>query len=78
MHFPISNIAKVQPVQSPSNSELLMNCFVFSHLDYCNYLLPCLGQAALARLQLVQNAAASLLIRSRHSCHLQPYVLPKG
>lgn len=41
-------------------------------IDYCCSLYTCLNQSSLHRLQLVQNAAARLLSRSKKSCHMTP------
>ena len=53
-------------------ARTIVNAFVVSRLDYCNGLLA--GQPAyqLRRLQLVQNAAARLIVGIRRSEHISP------
>ncbi len=47
-----------------SNEEMLINAFMTTRLDYCNSLLGgCSGR--LNKLQMVQNAAARVLTRTR-------------
>ncbi len=68
----LRNIAKIRCISSSADLELLIHTFIFSHLDYCNSLYTCLSQAALNRLQLVQNAAARLLTRTSRQSHITP------
>ena len=45
---------------------------ISSRLDYCNSLFTCLNKTSIDKLQLVHNAAARLLTRSKKSCHITP------
>ncbi len=46
--------------------------FISSHLDYCNALFSSLNHRNLSRLQLLQNAAARLLTRTKLYHHITP------
>ena len=49
-----------------------VHAFISSRLDYCNSLFTCLNKTSIDKLQLVHNAAARLLTRSKKSCHITP------
>lgn len=55
----------------------ISNVFIFSHLDYCNSLFTCIYHTSQTLLQLIQNAAARLLIRtgkrSPHHCNFRVF-----
>ena len=70
--FHLSNIAKLRSIVSHNELEMIIHAFISSRLDYCNSLFTCLNKSSIARLQLIQNAAARLLTRSRRSCHITP------
>lgn len=70
--FHLRKIAKLRPIVSHAELEMIIHALVSCHLDYCNSLFTCLSKASLDRLQTVQNAAARLLTRSRKSCHITP------
>ncbi len=50
---------------SMSNAETLIHAFMTSRLDYCNALLGDCSARLINKLQLVQNAAARVLTRTR-------------
>uniref|UniRef100_A0A673GVL3 WD repeat-containing protein 26 n=1 Tax=Sinocyclocheilus rhinocerous TaxID=307959 RepID=A0A673GVL3_9TELE len=52
--------------------EKVIHAFITSRLDYCNSLYFCLSQLSIARLQMVQNAAARLLTRAKKTDHITP------
>ncbi len=56
---------------SMSNAEMLINMFMTSRLDYCNYLGGC-SACLINKLQMVQNAAARVLTRTRNYDHISP------
>lgn len=70
--FHLRNIAKLRSIISHAELEMSVHAFISSRLDYCNSLFTCLSKASVDRLQLVQNAAARLLTRSKKSCHITP------
>ncbi len=59
---------------SVSNAKFLINVFMTSRLDYCNALLGDCSARLINKLQMVQNAAARVLTRTRKydlSCSVQ-------
>ncbi len=66
--FHLRNIAKLRNMLPVSDSEKLVHAFMTSRLDYCNALLA----GCPASSQVVQNAAARLLTRSRKYDHITP------
>ncbi len=56
-----------------SDAEKLVHAFMTSRLDYCNALLGgCPASSSINKLQIVQNAAARVLTRSRKYDHITP------
>ncbi|KAF7646093.1 hypothetical protein LDENG_00193770, partial [Lucifuga dentata] len=70
--FQLSNIAKIRPILSLRDAETVIHAFVSSRLDYCNVLLSGLPNYAIRSLQLVQNAAARILTKTRKYDHITP------
>ncbi len=70
--FHLKNISKLQPILSTSNAEMLIHAFMTSRLDYCNALLGGCSARLINKLQLVQNAAARVLTRTRKYDHISP------
>lgn len=70
--FQLRNIAKLRPMVSKDELEMIIHAFVSSRLDYCNSLFTCLNNKELARLQYVQNSAARLLTRTSRRSHITP------
>ncbi|KAF7660853.1 hypothetical protein LDENG_00274040 [Lucifuga dentata] len=52
----------------------IIHAFISSRLDYCNSLFSCLTASATSRLQMVQNAAARLLTRTKRREHITPVI----
>ncbi len=65
--FHLKNISKLQTMLSMSNAEKLIHVFMTSSLDYCNALLGGYPAHLINKLQLVQNAVARVLTRTRKS-----------
>ncbi len=57
---------------SVSDAEKLVHAFMTSRLDYCNALLGGCPASSINKLQIVQNAAARVLTRSRKYDHIAP------
>ncbi len=57
---------------SMSNAEMLIHAFMTSRLDYCNNLLGGCSARLINKLQMVQNAAARVLTRTRKYGHISP------
>ncbi len=70
--FQIRSIARLKPILSRKDLEKVINAFVLSRLDYCNVLYVESCQTTISRLQLVQNAAARLLVGAKKSDHISP------
>ncbi len=70
LHFKnLKNISKQM-----SNAEILIHAFMTSRLDYCNALLGGCSARLINKLQMVQNAAARVLTRTRKYDHISPVV----
>ncbi|KAI5628112.1 hypothetical protein C0J50_8256, partial [Silurus asotus] len=72
--FHFRNIARIRNMMSLQDAEKLVHAFVTSRLDYCNALLSGCASKCINKLQLVQNAAARFLHRSRKYDHITPYL----
>ncbi len=57
---------------SMSNAETLIHAFMTSRLDYCNALLGGCSARLINKLQMVQNAAARVLTRTRKYEYISP------
>ncbi len=55
-----------------SDAEKLVHAFMTSRLDYCNELLGGCPASSINKLQIVQNAAARVLTRSRKYDYITP------
>ncbi|XP_075329020.1 uncharacterized protein LOC142388045 [Odontesthes bonariensis] len=70
--FHLHNIVKIRNILSQSDAEKLIHAFVTSRLDYCNSLLLSCPTYSLKSLQLIQNAAARVLMRTNRRDHISP------
>ncbi len=66
-YYHLKNIARIRCFVSSQDLEKL--AFITSRVDYCNGLLP---KKTIRQLQLIQNAAARILTRTRTSEHITP------
>ena len=57
---------------SKQDLETLIHAFISSRVDYCNALFTGLSKKSIKWLQLIQNAAARLLTRTKRSAHITP------
>ena len=71
-YYHLKNIARVRGMMSKKDLETLIHAFVSSRLDYCNGLLTGLSKKSLHQLQLIQNAAARVLTKTRKYDHITP------
>lgn len=70
--FQLRQLAKIKPFLHRQHFETVIHAFVTTRLDYCNALYMGVSGSSIARLQLVQNAAARLLTGTRKSEHITP------
>ncbi len=70
--FHLRNIAKLRSMLPVSDAEKLVHAFMTSRLDYFNALLGGCPASSINKLQVVQNAAARVLTRSRKYDHITP------
>ncbi len=70
--FHLRNISKLRNMLSVSDAEKLVHAFMSSRLDYCNALLGGCPASSINKIQIVQNAAARVLTRSRKYDHITP------
>ncbi len=70
--FHLRNIVLLRNMLTVSDAEKLVHAFMTSRLDYCNALLGGCPASSINKLQIVQNAAARVLTRSRKYDHITP------
>ena len=70
--YHLRNIATVTPCLSQGDTERLMHAFITSRLDYFNTVLSALTKKAIGQLQMIQNAAARVLTKTRQRAHFTP------
>ncbi len=70
--FHLKNVSKLRPMLSMSNAEMLIHVFMTSRIEYCNALLGGCSACLINKLQLIQNAAARVLTRTRKYDHISP------
>jgi len=70
LFFHLRNISKLHHMLSLTNGEQLLQAFMTSRLDYCNALLGGYPARLINKLQIVLNAAARVLTRTRKYDHI--------
>lgn len=70
--YQLKNISRIKGFMSQTDQEKLIHAFISNRLDYCNGLLTGLPQKSIKQLQLIQNAAARVLTRTKRSEHITP------
>ncbi|KAF7645912.1 hypothetical protein LDENG_00196260 [Lucifuga dentata] len=70
--FQRRQITKIKSFLNFKDVEKVIHAFISSRLDYCNALYSGISKRNIHRLQLIQNAAARVLTRSRRSDHITP------
>ncbi len=68
----LETIAKLRNMLPVSDAEKVVHAFMTSSLDHCNALLGGCPASSINKLQVVQNAAARVLTRSRKYDHITP------
>ncbi len=63
-------MAKLRGLMSKHDLEKLIHAFISSRVDYCNGLLTGPPKKTIKQLQVVQNAAARVLTKSKRSDHI--------
>ncbi len=71
-YYHLKNIARIRCFVSSQDLETLVHAFITSRVDYCNGLLTGLPKKTIRQLQLIQNAAARILTRTRKTEHITP------
>ncbi len=71
-YYHLKNIARIRCFVSSQDLEKLVHAFITSRVDYCNGLPSGLPKKIFRQLQLIQNAAARILTRTRKSEHITP------
>ncbi len=71
-YYHLKNIARSRSLISSQDLEKRVHVFITSRVDYCNGLLTGLPKKTIRQLQLIQNAAARILTRTRKSEHITP------
>ncbi len=70
--YQLKNISRIKGFMSQTDQEKLIHAFISNRLDYCNGLMTGLPQKSIKQLQLIQNAAARVLTRTKRSEHITP------
>ena len=70
--YHLENIAKVKNFMSSVDLEKFIHAFITSRVDYCNGLFTGLPTKTIKPLQIIQNAAARLLTRTKRKDHITP------
>ena len=78
--YHLRTISRIRKYLSTQTTEILIHAFLTSKLDHCNSLLYNVPKNVIKKLQLVQNAAARLITRSRKcgKVHVRYYNQPSS
>uniref|UniRef100_A0A8C6LWY4 Reverse transcriptase domain-containing protein n=1 Tax=Nothobranchius furzeri TaxID=105023 RepID=A0A8C6LWY4_NOTFU len=71
-YYHLRRLSKVKPILKRHHLHSVVHAFITSRLDYSNSVLYGISSSTLARLQLVQNAAARFLTGTRQREHITP------
>ncbi len=71
-YYHLKNISRIRGLMSQQDLEKLIHAFIFSRLDYCNSVLTGLPKKSIRQLQLIQNAAARVLTKTKKVDHITP------
>ena len=70
--YHLKNISRIKGLMSQQDLEKLIHAFIFSRIDYCNSVFTGLPKKSIRQLQLIQNAAARVLTRTKKVDHISP------
>ncbi|XP_068571421.1 uncharacterized protein [Cebidichthys violaceus] len=71
-YYHLKNISRIRGLMSQQDLEKLVHAFIFSRLDYCNGVFTGLCKKSTRKLQLIQNAAARVLTKTKKVDHITP------
>lgn len=71
-YYHLKNISRIKGLMSQQDLEKLVHAFIFSRLDYCNTVFTGLPKKSIRQLQLIQNAAARVLTKTKKVDHITP------
>ena len=71
-YYHLKNISRIKGLLAQQDLEKLVHAFIFSRLDYCNSVFSGLPKKSIRPLQLIQNAAARVLTKTRRVEHITP------
>lgn len=71
-YYHLKNISRIKGLMSQQDLEKLVHAFIFSRLDYCNSVFTGLPKKSIRQLQLIQNAAARVLTKTKKVDHITP------
>ncbi len=77
-YYYLKNIVRIRCFFSSQDLEKLVHAFITSRVVYCNCLLTGLPKKTIRQLQLIQNAAARILTRTRKSGPYTGFLLHLG
>jgi len=70
--YHLKNISRIKGLMSQHDLEKLIHAFIFSRIDYCNGVFTGLPKKWIRQLQLIQNAAARVLTKTKKVEHITP------
>ena len=71
-YYHLKNISRIKGLMSQQDLEKLVHAFIFSRVDYSNSIFSGLPKKSIRRLQLIQNAAAQVLTKTKRVDHITP------
>ena len=71
-YYQLYSIRQIRSYLTEENTRLLVQAFIFSHLDYCNSLLFGITKYQLDKLQRLQNSAARLIMDTPRFTSISP------
>ena len=74
-YYELRRIGSIRHLLTPEATKTLVCAFVLSRLDYCNSLLSGCPSTLINKLQMVQNHAARLVLKTRKKDHITPMLL---